>query len=54
MQRIKSEGVRCALPISVEMAEMSRRHNDANVLMGAELIEQNLHLKLSIRAGDRF
>ena len=35
----KVKGVRCALCTSVEMAEMSIRHNDANVLaMGARMI----------------
>lgn len=39
----KVKGVRCALCTSVEMAEMSRRHNDANVLaMGARMIEPEL------------
>ena len=43
----KVEGVRCALCTSVEMAEMSRRHNDANVLaMGARMIEQDLAFKI--------
>ena len=36
----KVHGVRCALCTSVEMAEMSRRHNNSNVLaMGARMIE---------------
>lgn len=39
----KVKGVRCALCTSVEMAEMSRRHNNANVLaMGARMIEPEL------------
>lgn len=43
----KVKGVRCALCTSVEMAEMSRRHNDANVLaMGARIIEQDLAFKI--------
>ncbi|NWO22712.1 ribose 5-phosphate isomerase B [Mogibacterium timidum] len=43
----KVKGVRCALCTSVEMAEMSRRHNDANVLaMGARMIEQGLAFKI--------
>ena len=43
----KVKGVRCALCTSVEMAEMSRRHNDANVLaMGARMIEQDLAFKI--------
>ncbi len=36
-----------ALCTSVEMAEMSRRHSDANVLaMGARMIEQDLAFKI--------
>ena len=43
----KVKGVRCALCTSVEMAEMSRRHNDANVLaLGARMIEQDLAFKI--------
>ena len=43
----KVKGVRCALCTSVEMAEMSRRHNDANVLaMGAMMIEQDLAFEI--------
>ena len=43
----KVKCVRCALCTSVEMAEMSRRHNDANVLaMGARMIEQDLAFKI--------
>lgn len=43
----KVKGVRCALCTSVEMAEMSRRHNDANVLaMGARMIEQELAFEI--------
>ena len=43
----KVKGVRCALCTSVEMAEKSRRHNDANVLaMGARMIEQDLAFKI--------
>ena len=43
----KVKGVRCALCTSVEMAEMSRRHNDANVLaMGARMIEQDLAFEI--------
>ncbi len=43
----KVKGVRCALCTSVEMAEISRRHNDANVLaMGARMIEQDLAFKI--------
>lgn len=43
----KIKGIRCALCTSVEMAEMSRRHNDANVLaMGARMIEQDLAFEI--------
>lgn len=43
----KVKGIRCALCTSVEMAEMSRRHNDANVLaMGARIIEQDLAFEI--------
>ncbi len=39
----KVKGVRCALCTSVEMAEMSRRHNDANIIaMGARMISKDL------------
>ena len=39
----KVQGIRCALCTSVEMAEMCRRHNDANVIaMGARMIEKDL------------
>ena len=39
----KVKGIRCALCTSVEMAEMCRRHNDANVIaMGARMIEKDL------------
>lgn len=39
----KVPGVRAALCTSVEMAEMCRRHNNANVLcMGARMISQEL------------
>lgn len=39
----KVPGIRCALCTSVEMAEMSRRHNNANVLaMGARMIEPEM------------
>lgn len=37
----KVPGIRCALCTSAEMAEMSRRHNDANMLaMGARMISR--------------
>lgn len=39
----KVPGIRAALCTSVEMAEMSRRHNNANVIcMGARMISQDL------------
>ena len=39
----KVKGVRCALCTSVEMAEMCRRHNNANVIaMGARMISKEL------------
>ena len=39
----KVPGIRAALCTSAEMAEMSRRHNNANVLcMGARMISQEL------------
>ena len=39
----KVKGIRCALCTSVEMAEMSRRHNNANVIaMGARMISEEL------------
>ncbi len=39
----KVPGIRAALCTSVEMAEMSRRHNNANVLcMGARIISREL------------
>jgi ribose 5-phosphate isomerase B len=43
----KVHGVRCALCWSVESAQLSRRHNDANVLsLGERLIEENLALDI--------
>lgn len=39
----KVKGIRCALCTSVEMAEMCRRHNNANVIaMGARMIDTEL------------
>ena len=39
----KVKGIRCALCTSVEMAEMSRRHNNSNVVaMGARMITKDL------------
>jgi len=43
----KVKGIRCALCTSVEMAEMSRRHNNANILaMGARMIEKDLAFRI--------
>jgi len=43
----KVKGTRCALCTSVEMAEMSRRHNDANVLaLGGRMISQELAFEI--------
>lgn len=43
----KVPGIRAALCTSVEMAEMSRRHNDANVLaMGARMIAEDLAFEM--------
>ncbi len=43
----KVKGVRCALCTSVEMAEMCRRHNNANVIaMGARMIDKELAFKM--------
>jgi ribose 5-phosphate isomerase B len=43
----KVHGVRCAVPSNVFMAEMARRHNDANVLaLGARVVGSGLALKI--------
>ena len=43
----KVRGIRCALCTSVAMAEMSRRHNDANVIaMGARMISEELAFEM--------
>lgn len=43
----KVKGVRCALCTSVEMAEMSRRHNNANVIaMGARMIDKEIAFQM--------
>jgi ribose 5-phosphate isomerase B len=43
----KVKGIRCALCTSEQMAEMSRRHNDANVIaMGARMITQSLAFRM--------
>ena len=39
----KVQGIRCALCTSTEMAKLSRRHNDSNVLaLGARIINNEL------------
>lgn len=44
----KVKGIRCALCTSVEMAELSRRHNNSNVLaMGGRLTDHNLALQIT-------
>lgn len=43
----KVKGVRCALCGDLFSAEMTRRHNDANMLaMGARVIDENLALQI--------
>ena len=43
----KVKGVRCALCTSVHMAEMTRRHNDANMLaLGGRTTENELALEI--------
>lgn len=43
----KVKGVRCALCTSVEMAELSRKHNNANILaLGGRLTPTELALKI--------
>ncbi len=43
----KVKGIRCALCTSVEMAELSRRHNDANILaLGGRTTEATLALNI--------
>src|SRR5437588_12221956 len=43
----KVHGVRCALCWNLESAQLSRKHNDANVLsLGERLIEENLALDI--------
>lgn len=43
----KVKGIRAALCTSVEMAELSRRHNNANVLtLGGRIIDHQLALKI--------
>lgn len=43
----KVKGIRCALCTSVEMAELSRRHNDANMLaLGGRTTEITLALNI--------
>lgn len=39
----KIKGVRCALCVNVDMAEMTRRHNNANMLaLGQKYVESNV------------
>ena len=43
----KIKGVRCGLCTTVEMAEMTRRHNDANMLaLGGRTTEEGLALQI--------
>jgi ribose 5-phosphate isomerase B len=43
----KVKGIRCALCTSEFMAEMSRKHNDANILaMGGRILDELLALKI--------
>lgn len=43
----KVKGVRCALCTNVFMAEMTKKHNDANVLaLGGRVIDQELAIKI--------
>lgn len=43
----KVKGVRCALCLSVDMAQMTRHHNDANVLaLGQKYVDENTALKI--------
>lgn len=44
----KVKGIRCALCTDVHMAEMTRKHNDANILaMGGRTTELELALKIT-------
>ena len=44
----KVKGIRCALCTSLEMARLSREHNNANVLaMGGRLLEPSLGLQIT-------
>lgn len=44
----KVKGVRCALCTDVELARMSRLHNNANVLaMGGRVVDHNLALEMT-------
>ena len=46
----KVHGIRCALCTNEIMSEMSRRHNDANVLaLGAEFVDEELALRIAER-----
>ncbi|MCM1289372.1 MAG: ribose 5-phosphate isomerase B [Corallococcus sp.] len=44
----KVKGVRCALCLNEDMAVMTRRHNDANMLaMGQKYVDENVALKIA-------
>lgn len=44
----KVKGIRCALCTDVNMAEMTRRHNDANMLaMGGRITDDDTALKIT-------
>lgn len=44
----KVKGVRCGLCTSVEMAELTRKHNDANMLaLGGRVTEPNLAIEIT-------
>lgn len=46
----KIKGVRAALAVSEEMAELARKHNNANVLaMGARIIDVELMKKIALK-----
>lgn len=46
----KLRGIRAALATSEEMAEMTRRHNDANILaMGARITDLELMKKIALK-----
>lgn len=44
----KVKGIRCALCTSVEMAELTRQHNDANILaLGGRITDTDLALQIT-------